>query len=199
MDAGEKAIAMPPPPAGLPGVGGSHSGGDCSASDCDRYPQPGPSGVGSGLWSSPGADRSRSEYGGRSSLAPSGSAEDDCSSTFDSVDLDRDDSFRSVLRLIRDFHSLEEPASVAPNRCKTSPAPVYGLQSESYPALHLPLSSLLQSLLDDTNSALAKFMEDQTVHGFLPIPGHRHRMYYTIRVLPGSSLASFLLTAVSLG
>ena len=55
------------------------------------------------------------------------------------VDLGRDDSFRSVLRFIREFHSLEEPASVAPNQCKTSLVLVYGLQSESSPDLHLPL------------------------------------------------------------
>ena len=47
-----------------------------------------------------GADRSRSEYGGRSSPTPSGAADDDHSSTFDSVDMDWDDSFRSVLRLL---------------------------------------------------------------------------------------------------
>ena len=35
---------------------------------------------------------------------------------------------------------MEEPASVAPNRCKTSLAPIYGLQSESSLALYLPLS-----------------------------------------------------------
>ena len=59
--------------------------------------------------------------------------DDDRSSTFDSLDLDRDDSFRAVLHLIREFHSLEEPASVALKRCKTSLTPVYGLQSESSP------------------------------------------------------------------
>ena len=73
---------------------------------------------------------------------------------------------------------MEEPASVAPNWCKTSLAPIYGLQSEASPALHLPLSPLLGSLLEDTNLALAKFVEDQTVHGFLPVPGRRHRRYY---------------------
>ena len=36
-------------------------------------------------------------------------------STFDSVDLDRDDSFRSMLSPLLDFHSLEEPASMVPN------------------------------------------------------------------------------------
>ena len=56
--------------------------------------------------------------------APSGAAEDDRSSTFDSVDLDQDDSFWAVLRLIREFHGMEEPASVALNWCKTSLAPV---------------------------------------------------------------------------
>ena len=95
-------------------MGGGHSKGDRSASDRDRSPQPGPSGLGSGSRSSSGVDRSRSEYGGHSFPAPSGAADDDCSNTFDSVDLDKNDSFRSVLRLIRDFHSLEEPASVAP-------------------------------------------------------------------------------------
>ena len=160
-DAGEKAGAMPPPPAGRPGVDGGRSGGDRSASGRDRSPQPGPAGLGSGLQSSLVAEQSRLEYGGRSSPAPSGAAEDNRSSTFDSLDLDRDDSFRSVLRLIREFHSLEEPASVAPNRYKNSLAPVYGLQSESSPALHLPLSPSVQSLLEDTNSALAKFVEDR--------------------------------------
>ena len=169
---------MPPPHAGHPGIGGSCPWGDRSALVRDRSPLPGPSGLGSGLRSSPGAARSRSGFGGRSSPAPSGAAEDDHSSTFDSADLDRDDSFRVVLRLILEFHSMEEPASVAPNRCKISLALVYGLQSESSPTLHLPLSPLLRSLLEDTNSALSKFVEDQTVHWFLPVPGRRHRKYY---------------------
>ena len=66
---------------------------------------------------------------GPASPSPSGAADDDCSSTFDSFDLVKDDSFRYVLHLFQDFHSLEEPASVDPNRCKTSLTPVYGLQS----------------------------------------------------------------------
>ena len=45
-------------------------------------------------------------------------------------------------------------------------------------AFHLPTSPLLQSLLDDNNLALSKFLEDQTVHGFLPVPSRRHRRYY---------------------
>ena len=55
---------------------------------------------------------------------------------------------------------------------------IYVLQSESSPSLHLPLSLLLRSLLEDTNLALSKFVEDQTVHGFLPVPSRRHRRYY---------------------
>ena len=119
-DAGEQEGVMPPPPAGRPCVGGSRPGGDRSAPGHDRSPQPGPSGLGSGVRSSPGAARSCSGFGGRSSPSPSGAAEDDHSSTFDSVDLDRDDSFRAVLHLIREFHSMEEPATVALNWCKTS-------------------------------------------------------------------------------
>ena len=103
---------------------------------------------------------------GRRSPAPSGAADDDRSSAFESVDFDRDDSFRSVLGLIRSFHCMEEPAGVPSARCKTSLASTYGLMSEVSPAFTLPASPLVRSLLDDTNLALAKFLEDQTVHGF---------------------------------
>ena len=99
---------------------------------------------------------------------------------------------------------MEEPTSVAPNRCKTSLEPIYGLQSEPSPALHLPLSPLLRSLFEDTNLALSKFMEDQTVYGFLPVSSRRHRKHYRTssssfpglyRVPPG--LASITLDKVS--
>ena len=92
--------------------------------------------------------------------------------------MDRDDSFRSVLALIRNFHSMEEPAGVPSARCKTSLASIYGLMSKTSPAFHLPTSPLLRSLLDDTNLALSKCLEDQTVHGFLPVLSHRHQRYY---------------------
>ena len=110
--------------------------------------------------------------------APSGVADDDRSSAFESVDFDQDDSFRSVLGLIRSFDGMEEPAGVPSARCKTSLASAYGLMSEVSPAFTLPASPLVRSLLDDTNLALSKFLEDQTVHGFLPVPGRRHRRYY---------------------
>ena len=119
-----------------------------------------------------------SRLAGRFCPAPLGADEDDRSGSVGSLDPERDDSFASVLSLIREFHDMEEPAGIAPNRCKTFLAPVYGLQSESSPALHLPTSPLLESLLEDVNSALAKFVEDQTVHGFFPIKSLRHRMYH---------------------
>ena len=122
-------------------------------------------------------DRYRSGSG-RRSPAPSGAADDDPSSAFESVDFDRDDSFRSVLGLIRSFHGMEEPAGVPSARCKISLASAYGLMSEVSPAFTLPASPLVRSLLDDTNLALAKFLEDQTMHGFLPVPGRRHRQCY---------------------
>ena len=115
---------------------------------------------------------------GCQSPAHSGAADDDQSSAFESVDFDRDDSFRSVLGLIRSFHAMEEPAGVPSARRKTSLASTSGLMSEISPAFTLPASPLVRSLLDDTNLALAKFLEDQTVHGFLPVPGRRHRRYY---------------------
>ena len=118
----------------------------------------------------------------RRSPGPSGVAEDDRSSTFESVDFARDVSFRAVLGLIRKFHDMAEPATVPAARCKTSLASAFGLLADSYP---LPLSPLLSTLLMDINSDLSKFMEDQTVHGFLPVPGRRQRRYY------GTSTSSF--------
>ena len=124
----------------------------------DRSSRPGPSSW--RLQSSAGAERYRSGFGGRLFPAPSGEADDDHSSAFDALDIDRDDSFRSVLALIRNFHSMEEPAGVPAARCKTSLASIYGLMSETSPAFHLPTSPLVRSLLDDTNLALSKFLED---------------------------------------
>ena len=121
----------------------------------------------------------------RRSPGPSGVADDDRSSTFESVDFARDDSFRAVLGLIREFHDMAEPATVPGARCKTSLASAYGLAADSSPAFTLPLSPLLSTLLIDINSDLSKFMEDQTVHGFLPVPGRRQRRYY------GTSTSSF--------
>ena len=114
----------------------------------------------------------------RRSPGPSGVADDDRSTTFESVDFARDDSFRAVLALIREFHDMAEPATVPGAQCKTSFASAYGLAADSYPAFSLPLSPLLSTLLIDINSDLSKFMEDQTVHGFLPLPGRRQRRYY---------------------
>ena len=111
----------------------------------------------------------------RCSPGPSGVADDDRSSTFESVDFARDDSFRAVLGLIREFHDMVEPATVPGARCKTSLASAYGLAADSFPAFSLPLSPLLSTLLIDINSDLSKFLEDQTVHGFLPVPGRRQR------------------------
>ena len=121
----------------------------------------------------------------RRSPGPSGVADDDRSSTFESVDFARDDSFRAVLGLIREFHNMAEPATVPGARCKTSLASAYGLAADSSPAFTLPLSPLLSTLLLDINSDLSKFMEDQTVHGFLPVPGRRQWRYY------GTSTSSF--------
>ena len=130
------------------------------------------------MLSSAGAERYRSGFSGRRSHSPSDMADDDRSSAFDAVDNDRDDSFRSVLTLIRSFHSIEELADIPSSRCKTFLALIYWLMSETSPAFHQPTSPMMRSLLDDTNLALSKVLEDQTVHGFMPVPGRRHRRYY---------------------
>ena len=62
---------------------------------------------------------------------------------------------------------------------------------------------LLRSLFEGLNLALSIFMEDQTVHSFLPVPGRRCRRYYGTSssfpglylVLPG--LAPLTLESVS--
>ena len=142
----------------------------------DSLPRPGPSGC--RTRSSAAADQSRSGFGGHLSPRPPGEADDDRSSALDSLDIDRDDSFRSVLALIRNFNGMKEPAGIPVARCKTSLASIYGLMSETSPAFHLPTSPLLRSLLDDTNLSLSKFLEDQTLHGFLLVSCCRHRWYY---------------------
>ena len=168
-----RAEASPPRAGRVPG--GTPS--DCRPAPAgDRSPCPGP--LGWTALSSVGAERYHSGVGGRRSPSPSGVADDDRSSAFDAVHFDWDDSFRSVLGLIQSFHNMEEPAGIPSARCKTSLASIYGLMSETSLAFHLPTSPLMRSLLDDTNLALSKFLEDQTVHGFLPVPGGQHRRYY---------------------
>ena len=173
-ESSEDARAATSPPRAGRAPGGT-LGDSRLAPAGDRSPRPGPSG-----WtarSSAGAERYRSG-GGRRSPVPSGVADDDRSSAFDTVDFDRDDPFWSVLGLMRSFHNMEEPAGIPSARCKTSLASIYGLMSETSLAFHLPTSPLMRSLLDDTDLALSKFLEDQTVYGFLPVPGRRHRRYY---------------------
>ena len=169
-DSSEEDRADASPPRARHAHGGARTGG--SSWDFDR---------------SRSSAREEPDQSGarRRSPGPSGMADDDRSSTFESVDFARDDSFRAVLGLIREFHDMAEPATVPTARCKTSLASAYGLASETSPAFTLPVSPLLSTLLLDINSDLSKFLEDQTVHGFLPVPGRRHRRYY------GTSTSSF--------
>ena len=175
-DSSEEDRADASPPRSRRAHGGARTGG--SSRDFDRSPRPGTS------RSSVREEHYRSGASRRSPV-PSGTVDDDRSSAFESVDFARDDSFWAVLGLIREFHDMAEPASVPAARCKTSLASAYGLMSESSPAFTLPVSPLLSTLLLDINLDLSKFLEDQTVHGFLPVPGRRHRRYY------GTSTSSF--------
>ena len=118
-----------PPRAGR--APGGMPGDSCLTQAGGRSPRPGP--LGWTTRSSAGAERYRSG-GGRRSPAPLGVTDDDRSSAFDSVDFDQDDSFRSVLALIRSFHNMEELAGIPSAWCKTSLASIYGLMSETSPA-----------------------------------------------------------------
>ena len=73
----------------------------------------------------------------------------------------------------QELHSMEALAGVPSARCRTFLASIYGFMSATSPAFHIHPSPLLRSL-DDTNLALPKFLEDQTVHGFLPVTSCRH-------------------------
>ena len=169
-DSSEDDRADASPPQARRAHGGARTGSSAWDFDCPR--------------SSARVEPDRSGARCRSP-GPSGVADDDRSSTFESVDFARDDSFRAVLGLIREFHDMAEPATVPAARCKTSLASANGLASDSSPAFTLPVSPLLSTLLLDINSDLSKFLEDQTVHGFLPVPGRRQRRYY------GTSTSSF--------
>ena len=97
----DRADASPP---GAGRVPGGTPGDFGSAPADDRSPRPGPSG-----WTSrPSARAEHFRPGaGRRSPAPLGAADEDRSSAFETVDFDRDDSFRSVLGLIRSFHGIK--------------------------------------------------------------------------------------------
>ena len=165
-DSSQEDRADVSPPRSRRAHGGARTGG--SSRDFDRSPRPGTS-------RSSVREEQYQSGASRRSPGPSGVVDDDRSTTFESVDFARDDSFRAVLGLIREFHDMAEPAGVPAARCKTSLASAYGLMSETSPAFTLPVSPLLSTLLLDINSDLSKFLEDQTVHGFLPVPGRRHR------------------------
>ena len=107
------------------------------------------------------------------------------------------------------FTSSESPQFGGTGRC--SPETVQDFSCTGFwatvrvaPGSYLPTFPLLQSLLEDTNSALSKFEEIQIVYGFLPVLGRRQWRYYRISsssfprpftVPPG--LASITLERVS--
>ena len=79
-----------------------------------------------------------------------------------SVEEERDDSFTSVIDLIRRYHNLEKPAGVTPSRALTT----LGLRAEASPALHLPPSRLVEALVDKVNSTFDRFVEEQTPYSY---------------------------------
>ena len=161
-DSSEEDRADVSPPRARRAHGGAHAGRR-SSQDYDRSPHPGTS------RSFVKEDRYQSGAG-RRSPGPSGAADDDWSSTFESVDFAQDDSFRAVLGLIREFHDMAEPAGVPAARCKTSLASAYGLMSETSPAFTLPASPLLTTLLADIDLLWLSFWRTRLCTGFYLCP-----------------------------
>ena len=95
-----------------------------------------------------------------------------------SVEEERDDSFTSIIDLIRRYHNLEKPAGVTPSRGLTTLAQTLDLQAEASPALHLPPSRLVEALVDKVNSTLDRFIEEQTPNAFMLWPMKRQQRYY---------------------
>ena len=93
-----------------------------------------------------------------------------------SVEEERDDSFTSVIDLMR-YHDLEKPAGVT-HAPLTTLAHTLGLHAEASPALHLPPCRLVEALVDKVNSTFDKFVEEQTPSAFIPWPMKRQRRYY---------------------
>ena len=104
------------------------------------------------------------------SPGPSGVAEDDRSSTFESVDFARDVSFRAVLGLIRKFHDMGEPATVPAARCKTSLASAFGLPTDSSPSLRCLFPPLLSTLLMDITRIWPSLWRTRPCTGFFLCP-----------------------------
>ena len=147
------------PPRSRRAHGGARTSG--SSWDFDRSPRPGTS------RSSAREEHYRSGAR-RRSPGPSGAADDDRSSTFESVDFARDDSFRAVLGLIREFHDMAEPATVSAARCKTSLASAYGLMSESSPAFTLPAPPCYQLSCWTLTRTCPSFWRTRPCTGFFP-------------------------------
>ena len=95
-----------------------------------------------------------------------------------SVEEERYDSFSSVINLIRRYHNLEKPAGATPARGLSTLAHALGLHAEASPDLHLPLSRLVEALVDKVNSTFDKFVEEQTPSAFILWPMKRQRRYY---------------------
>ena len=156
-----------------PGADASRSG---SRTSRDRSPQPGPS-------SQPQADaaprerRAGERCDARAFPAAPGEEDERAGSTEPPV-LEKDALFRQVLKSIRDYHGFPTPPETTPHPDRSAMASHLGLPLHHAPALHLPASQLTKALIDDVNSHMRKFGEDQMQGAFLPIPGRRSRRFY---------------------
>ena len=103
-------------------------------------------------------------------LSAPGEGENERAGSTEPPVLEKDAPFRQVLKSIRDYHGFPTPPETVPHPDRSSMARSLGLNLDHAPALHLPASQLTKALLEDTNTHMRKFEEDQTQGAFLPIP-----------------------------
>ena len=173
-DGGSEIRTTDPPTYVTPGADANQAGPRTSRG---RSPQPGPSSQPQ-AGTAPRRRHSDERHDVRSFPVAPGEAEIERAGSTEPPVLEKDAPFRQVLKSIRDYHGFPTPPEAVPHPDRSSMAISLGLNLDHAPALHLPASQLTKALLEDTNTHMRKFEEDQTQGAFLPIPGRRSRRFY---------------------
>ena len=173
-DDGSEMRATNLPASVTPGADASRSG---SRTSRDRSPQPGPSSQ-TQADAAPWERRAGERRDARAFPAAPREEEDERAGSTEPPILEKDASFRQVLKSIRDYHGFPTPLETTPHLDHSAMVRHLGLPLDHAPALHLPASQLTKALIDDVSAHVRKFGEDQTQGAYLPIPGRKSRRFY---------------------